>query len=65
MDFSTIQHKISANQYKTFDAFVDDVQLVFDNCRLYNPETTIYAKNARFMDQLFKHALSVHLKQEK
>ncbi|KDR75180.1 hypothetical protein GALMADRAFT_69959 [Galerina marginata CBS 339.88] len=62
MDFSTIQHKISTGQYKTFDAFVDDVQLVFDNCRLYNPETTIYAKNARFMDQFFKNSLSVHLK---
>ncbi|CAA7261715.1 unnamed protein product [Cyclocybe aegerita] len=64
MDFSTIQHKISTNQYKTFEIFVDDVQLVFDNCRLYNPETSIYAKNARHMDQFFKNLLAQHLKQE-
>ncbi|KAF9482179.1 Bromodomain-containing protein [Pholiota conissans] len=64
MDFSTIQHKIRSNQYKTFDNFVDDVQLVFDNCRLYNPEATIYAKNARFMDQFFKKLLELHLKSE-
>lgn len=64
LDFSTIQHKISTNQYKTFDSFVDDAQLVFDNCRLYNPENTVYAKNARFMDQFFKGLLSQHWKQE-
>ncbi|KAJ3513715.1 hypothetical protein NLJ89_g2796 [Agrocybe chaxingu] len=64
MDFSTIQHKISTNQYKTFEIFVDDVQLVFDNCRLYNPETSIYAKNAKHMDQFFKNLLAQHLKQE-
>jgi histone acetyltransferase len=63
-DLSTIQHKISTNQYKTFDSFVDDTQLVFDNCRLYNPENTVYAKNARFMDQFFKGLLSQHWKQE-
>ncbi|KAF8904446.1 hypothetical protein CPB84DRAFT_1845394 [Gymnopilus junonius] len=65
MDLSTIQHKISSNQYKAFDSFVDDVQLIFDNCRLYNPESTVYAKNARFLDQLFQSLLSKHLKQDK
>jgi histone acetyltransferase len=64
-DFSTIQRKISTNQYKTFDAFVDDAQLVFDNCRLYNPEHTVYAKNARFMDQFFKDLLNQHWQREK
>jgi histone acetyltransferase len=63
MDFETIQFKIETNQYKTFDSFVDDVQLVFDNCRLYNPETNIYAKNARYMDQFFKTLMERHLKQ--
>lgn len=62
-DFETIQFKIETNQYKTFDSFVDDVQLVFDNCRLYNPETNIYAKNARYMDQFFKTLMERHLKQ--
>ncbi len=64
IDFSTIQRKVSSNQYKTFESFEDDVQLVFDNCRLFNPENTVYAKNARFMDQLFKNLLTQHLKQD-
>ena len=63
-DFSTIEHKISSNQYRTFDAFVDDVQLVFDNCRLYNPETSIYSKNARHLDQFFRGLLTQHLTSE-
>lgn len=63
-DFSTIERKVKSNQYKTFESFEDDVQLVFDNCRLYNPEHNIYAKNARHMDQLFKSLLAQHLKQE-
>lgn len=60
-DLSTIQNKISTNQYKSFEGFQEDVQLVFDNCRLYNPESTIYAKNARHMDQFFKQLLSKYL----
>lgn len=63
-DFSTIQDKIKSNKYKTFDSFVDDVQLVFDNCRLYNAENTIWAKNARSMDQFFKKLLEQYLKKE-
>ena len=62
-DFKTIQQKIDLNKYKSFDSFVDDVQLVFDNCRQYNPETTIYAKNAKHMDSFFKKLLAQHEKQ--
>jgi len=57
MDFKTIQQKIDLNKYKSFDSFVDDVQLVFDNCRQYNPEASIYAKNAKHMDAFFKKLL--------
>ena len=59
-----IQDKVAKNRYKTFESFEDDVQLVFDNCRLYNAEHTIYAKNARFMDQFFKNLLTQYLKPE-
>jgi histone acetyltransferase len=62
IDFKTIQQKIDLNEYKTFDAFVEDVQLIFDNCRQYNPESSIYAKNARHMDGFFKKLLTKHEK---
>jgi len=59
-----MQHKLDCNKYKTFEAFVDDMQLVFDNAQQYNPETTIYAKNAKYLDGWFKKLLAKHLKQE-
>ncbi|KAF8813828.1 Bromodomain-containing protein [Phlegmacium glaucopus] len=57
MDLSTIERKVSHNQYKTFDAFVDDVQLVFDNARLYNPEESVYYKNANQVEIDFQALL--------
>ncbi|KAF9529213.1 hypothetical protein CPB83DRAFT_927116 [Crepidotus variabilis] len=60
MDFGTISEKIENQQYRTFDAFVEDVQLVFDNCRLYNPEGTIFHKNAKHLDGMFKKLLAKH-----
>ena len=41
-----MEHKLDTNQYSDTDAFLDDAQLVFDNCRLYNPEETVYHKCA-------------------
>ncbi|GLB37571.1 putative bromo domain containing protein [Lyophyllum shimeji] len=46
MDFSTMEHKLETNQYPTMESFVADAQLVFDNCKTYNPEQTIYHKLA-------------------
>ncbi|KAF9654000.1 Bromodomain-containing protein [Thelephora ganbajun] len=65
MDFSTMEHKLETNQYPNLDAFVDDAQLVFDNCRIYNPDGSIYARNATKMEKFMKEQLaSYHVKQE-
>lgn len=39
MDFTTIKEKLSQFKYKNLNEFVEDVQLVFQNCILYNGET--------------------------
>lgn len=57
-DLGTIERKVAHNQYKTFEAFVDDVQLVFDNARMYNPEESVYHKNANQVELDFKALLS-------
>ncbi|EGN99866.1 hypothetical protein SERLA73DRAFT_180117 [Serpula lacrymans var. lacrymans S7.3] len=64
MDFSTMEHKLETNQYSTMDAFVKDAILVFDNCRLYNPESSIYAKNATKMEKFMKEQLSDYKERE-
>jgi len=64
MDFSTMVHKLETNQYHTLEAFVGDAQLIFDNCRIYNPENTIYARNATKLEKIMKELLADHIKTE-
>ncbi|KZT10987.1 histone acetyltransferase GCN5 [Laetiporus sulphureus 93-53] len=58
MDFSTMEHKLETNQYPTLDAFLVDAQLVFDNCRTYNPEGTIYYKNSIKLEKFLREQLA-------
>lgn len=54
MDLATMETKLENNQYETVDDMVSDAQLgtfppltpVFDNCKLYNPASSPYAKCA-------------------
>ncbi|KAF8638044.1 hypothetical protein AX16_010676 [Volvariella volvacea WC 439] len=64
MDFSTMEHKLEMNQYPSVQAFVDDVMLVFNNCRKYNPETTIYYRNATKLEGWLKEQLADRHKRE-
>ncbi|KAA1474031.1 Bromodomain-containing protein [Dentipellis sp. KUC8613] len=51
MDFSTMEHKLENGQYPDLDAFLADARLVFDNCRLFNQEDSIYWKNANKIEK--------------
>lgn len=65
LDFSTMEHKLETNQYPNLDAFVEDAQSVFDNCRIYNPEGSIYARNAIKMEKFMRDQLELYrVKQE-
>lgn len=46
------------------DAFVADAVLIFDNCRLYNPEGSIYARNATKVEKFMKDRLAGKIKNE-
>jgi bromodomain-containing factor 1 len=37
MDLSTVKKNLKAGEYETLQDFIMDVQLIWDNCRLYNP----------------------------
>lgn len=63
-DFSTMEHKLETNQYPGLDAFLVDAQLVFDNCRLYNAEGSLYHRNATKVEKALKDKLmELRLKQ--
>ncbi|OSD06821.1 Bromodomain-domain-containing protein [Trametes coccinea BRFM310] len=54
MDLSTMEHKLETNQYTDVDAFLDDAQLIIDNCRTYNPEDTVYHKCATKLERYMR-----------
>ncbi|KDQ57812.1 hypothetical protein JAAARDRAFT_130557 [Jaapia argillacea MUCL 33604] len=64
MDFSTMEHKLDTNQYPNIDAFAADAFLVFENCRTYNPEGTIYYKNAGKLEKFVRDWLADRVKKD-
>jgi histone acetyltransferase len=48
-----MEHKLETKLYSDIDAFITDAHLVFDNCLLYNPEDSPYAKCARRLAKFF------------
>ena len=40
MDFGTIKEKLKSHQYLNMKQFLEDIELVFHNCILYNGEAS-------------------------
>ena len=36
MDLGTVERRLKNEKYKFVEEFLDDVQLIWDNCKLYN-----------------------------
>jgi hypothetical protein len=51
--------KIERGVYTSLDEFVRDLQLVVDNCKLYNQESTQYHKCALLLEEYFKSRLKM------
>ncbi|ODV80104.1 uncharacterized protein CANTADRAFT_25823 [Suhomyces tanzawaensis NRRL Y-17324] len=57
MDLSTMELKLENNKYETFDQFLYDARLIFNNCRSYNSETTTYYKHANKLEKFFNNKI--------
>lgn len=43
MDLNTISKKLREEKYRTVENVLDDIQLIFDNCKIYNiPGSVVY-----------------------
>lgn len=51
MDLETMESKLEADNYATPEDFIRDANLIFNNCRKYNNETTPYAKCANKLEK--------------
>ncbi|PLW12257.1 hypothetical protein PCASD_23045 [Puccinia coronata f. sp. avenae] len=54
MDLETIEIKLENNCYLDLDQFLVDCKLIFENCRLYNPDASNYVKNANRLEKFLK-----------
>ena len=54
MDFGTISTKLNQNKYVTMGDFAKDVELVFSNCRQFNPPETYPVTCADVVERVFK-----------
>jgi hypothetical protein len=43
MDFHTMKKKLNGSEYKSVQEFIDDIQLICDNAKLFNGATSLYA----------------------
>lgn len=41
MDLGTVSNKLRDESYKTVEQVLDDIQLIWDNCKTYNPQGTV------------------------
>ena len=51
MDLSTIEEKLEHDKYAAPKDLVDDIKLIFSNCRRYNDATTVYTKCAAKLEK--------------
>ncbi|KAI0068033.1 hypothetical protein BV25DRAFT_1904522 [Artomyces pyxidatus] len=54
MDFGTVSQRINNNKYTTMEEVAKDIELVFSNCRLFNPPTTYPVECADAVEKVYK-----------
>jgi len=54
MDMATIRHKLADHKYDVESEFVDDVRLIFDNCRTFNEDNSPIGKAGVTMRRYFQ-----------
>ncbi|KAK0504748.1 hypothetical protein EDD18DRAFT_1126173 [Armillaria luteobubalina] len=64
MDFKTMEHKLETHQYGSVDDFVSDANLIWENCRAYNPPDSIYQKAAAKLEKLVATRMAERNKRE-
>lgn len=57
MDLSTMELKLENDKYESFDQFLYDSRLIFNNCRAYNAESTTYYKNASKLEKFMNNKI--------
>ncbi|KAF0976737.1 hypothetical protein FDP41_004032 [Naegleria fowleri] len=54
MDLSTMKGKMDAKSYENWRDFEDDVDRIYDNCKLFNSQDSIFSKEANRQQRWFR-----------
>lgn len=57
MDFDTLKKALLANKFSTYEEFFADLQLIWDNCKLYNMIGSEIYKLAERMEKMTRREL--------
>lgn len=60
MDLSTIKKNLKNSRYSGFDEFLQDVNLIWDNCRIYNMSDSPVYHQADIMERCMQRYCSQH-----
>ncbi|KAJ3370177.1 histone acetyltransferase [Kappamyces sp. JEL0680] len=59
LDLRTLDENVESDKYQTADQFIDDVNLIWTNCRTYNQDGSTYVKCANRLEKWFKERLKI------
>lgn len=54
MDLATLQRKMKGDHYTRVEEVLDDIQLIWDNCKAYNPDSSWIHSVAEKLERAFK-----------
>lgn len=54
MDLGTMSKKLASHHYKTMEEFRTDMELIFSNCKIFNPPATYPVEQAVLLEILFR-----------
>lgn len=61
MDLNTVSVKLQEGAYQSVEEALDDLQLIWDNCKLYNQKGSWIYDKAEKLERLFKKGVKAHL----
>ena len=65
MDLGTLKKNLLNGDYKIFQEFIDDANLIWENCRLYNQAGSGIVKKANNLDKKMRQLIDKHFKNAK
>ena len=65
MDLGTVKKKLLNGEYKTFEDFMNDLNLIWENCRTYNIPGSDIVKLADYCDKKMKNLIDRQFKNMK